>query len=125
MPASAREGAERLVAPVLAIAAQGRDPDDQTLSGTAHRLAEGLGALTETVTHAVARLASPPTTPPASSPPSGAPESRPPRASPLPGRSGSARRGCAPARPARRRAGTGGIGRRWRLGCGHQGGRLG
>src|SRR4051812_29549667 len=76
MPASAREEAERLVATVLALASQGRDRDDQTLSGTAHRLAEGLGALTETVTHAVARLASPPTTPPASSPPSGAPESR-------------------------------------------------
>ena len=61
MAGTAREEAERLVATVLAIAAQsglGGAPhsrsDDDTLSGTAHRIVDGLGTLGHTITGWVA-----------------------------------------------------------------------
>jgi len=70
MAGTAREEAERLVATVLAMAAQsglggtpkgddtakGEKPNDDTLSGTAHRVTEGLGALGETLAGVVGQL---------------------------------------------------------------------
>jgi hypothetical protein len=64
MAGTAREEAERLVATVLAMASQsgpgdpanGEKANDDTLSGTAHRVTEGLGALGETLAGVVGQL---------------------------------------------------------------------
>jgi hypothetical protein len=52
MAGTAREEAERLVVAVLAIAGQ----KDETLSGTAHRVTEGLGSLGETLAGVAGRV---------------------------------------------------------------------
>jgi hypothetical protein len=64
MAGTAREEAERLVATVLAMAASGgsgpgRSEDDDSLSGTAKRITEGLGTLGETLMGALGHLTDP------------------------------------------------------------------
>ncbi|HEV7964484.1 MAG TPA: hypothetical protein VGP57_18220, partial [Actinoplanes sp.] len=54
---SARQEAERLVATVLAMAAQGTGGKDDDLSRTRERITEGIGALGDTLANVVDQLA--------------------------------------------------------------------